>query len=257
MVTSSVPVPYPSCFLPRFPTTRTSTSGDTRYPYRNRNQTRNPRSLKLRGLLRPVLRLSETSIDDRVTRGRVDYNIFMNQTLKDAVSSQVPLEVYLRSSGYEPDAEYVDGKIEERPMGEFDHAAWQLAIIKWFLRNEEQWNIDVLPELRVQTAPTRFRVPDVTVLDRSLPVEQIITHPPIAVFEVLSPEDTLSRLKRKLEDYRTMGIPHIWVIDPEDGSFSRYEDSQLNRRELFSDPSRGINFDMSVIKGLLTRTSRA
>jgi Uma2 family endonuclease len=187
----------------------------------------------------------------------VDYNVFMNQTLKDAVSTQVPLEVYLRSSGYEPDAEYVDGKIEERPMGEFDHAAWQLAIIKWFLRHEEEWNIDVLPELRVQAAPTRFRVPDVTVLDRSLPVEQIITHPPIAVFEVLSPEDTLSRLKRKLEDYRTMGIPHIWVIDPEDGSFSRYEDSQLNRREFFSDPARGINFDMNAIKGLLTRSSRS
>ena len=187
----------------------------------------------------------------------MDYNAFMNQTLKDAVSAQVPLEVYLRSSGYEPDAEYVDGKIEERPMGEFDHAAWQLAIIKWFLRHEEEWNIDVLPELRVQAAPTRFRVPDVTVLDRSLPVEQIITHPPIAVFEVLSPEDTFSRLKRKLEDYRTMGIPHIWVIDPEDGSFSRYEDSQLNRREFFSDPARGINFDMNVIKGLLTRTSRS
>ena len=216
-----------------------------------------PLLAKLQSRLTTNLRLSETSIDDRATRGRVDYNAFMNQTLKDAVSAQVPLEVYLRSSGYEPDAEYVDGKIEERPMGEFDHAAWQLAIIKWFLRHEEEWNIDVLPELRVQAAPTRFRVPDVTVLDRSLPVEQIITHPPIAVFDVLSPEDTFSRLKRKLEDYRTMGIPHIWVIDPEDGSFSRYEDSQLNRREFFSDPARGINFDMNVIKGLLTRTSRS
>jgi hypothetical protein len=111
----------------------------------------------------------------------------------DAVSTQVPLEVYLRSSGYEPDAEYVDGKVEERPMGEFDHSAWQLAIIKWFLRHE---------------------------------------------------------------DYRTMGIPHIWVIDPEDSSFSRYEDSQL-RREFFSDPARGITFEMNVIKGLLTRTSRS
>ncbi len=45
-----------------------------------------------------------------------------------ATTTHVPVEVYLRSS-YEPDAEYVDGKIEERPMGEFDHAAWQLAIL--------------------------------------------------------------------------------------------------------------------------------
>jgi hypothetical protein len=54
-----------------------------------------------------------------------------------------------------------------------------------------------------------------------------------------------------------MGIPHIWVIDPEDGSFSRYEDSQLHRREVFSDPARGIIFDMNAIKGLLTGTSRS
>ncbi len=41
-----------------------------------------------------------------------------------ATATTVPIEVYLRSS-YEPDAEYVDGVIEERPMGELDHAAWQ------------------------------------------------------------------------------------------------------------------------------------
>jgi Uma2 family endonuclease len=180
----------------------------------------------------------------------------MKATVKDGGIPQVAIDVYLRSSEYEPDAEYVDGEIEERPMGEFDHAAWQLAILKWFLRHEEEWNIDVLPELRIQTGPTRFRVPDVTVLDRSLPIEQIITHPPIAVFEVLSPEDTLLRLKRKLADYHTMGIPQIWVVDPEDGSFSRYEDSQLHRKEEFSDLDRGIAFAMSGIKGLLKRTSR-
>src|ERR1700760_1764767 len=118
-----------------------------------------------------------------------------------ATITHVPVEVYLRSS-YEPDAEYVDGQIEKRPMGEFDHASWQLAIQRWFVLHDKEWNIRVRPELRVQVAATRFRVPDVTVLDRSRPIEQIITHPPVAVFEILSPEDTLRRLKRKLEDYR-------------------------------------------------------
>ncbi len=33
-----------------------------------------------------------------------------------ATTTHVPVEVYLRSS-YEPDAEYVDGEIEERPDG--------------------------------------------------------------------------------------------------------------------------------------------
>ena len=123
-----------------------------------------------------------------------------------ATTTRVPVEVYLRSS-YEPDAEYVDGTIEKRPMGEFDHASWQQAIQKWFWLHEKEWGIRVLPELRVRVAATRFRIPDVTVLDRSRPIEQIITHPPLAVFEVLSPEDSLQRLKRKLEDYRTMASP--------------------------------------------------
>ncbi len=167
-----------------------------------------------------------------------------------ATTTHVPVEVYLRSS-YEPDAEYVDGRIEERPMGEFDHASWQLAILDWFLRHEKKWGIRVRPELRIRVAATRYRVPDVTVLDRSRPIEQIITHPPVAVFEVLSPEDSLQRLKRKLEDYRTMGIPEIWVIDPQDSTFCRYENLQLQRNDTFSHAEKGIVFDMNQLKNLL------
>jgi Uma2 family endonuclease len=167
-----------------------------------------------------------------------------------ATSTHVPLEVYLKSS-YEPDAEYVDGEIEERPMGERDHAAWQVAIQKWFFKHEDEWNISVFPELRVQTTPTHFRVPDVVVLDSSAPVEQITTHAPIAVFEILSPEDTVKRLKHKLEDYAVMGIPQIWVVDPEDGSFSRYENKQLLNRDRFDEPGRGISFAINEIAQLL------
>jgi Uma2 family endonuclease len=167
-----------------------------------------------------------------------------------ATTAYIPVEVYLRSS-YEPDAEYVDGEIEERPMGEFDHASWQQAIATWFWQHREEWGIRALPELRVRVAATRYRVPDVTVLDRNRPVEQIITHPPLAVFEVLSPEDSLQRLKRKLEDYRAMGIPEIWVIDPQDSTFYRYEDLQLLRNDSFSHAEKGIVFDMNQLKSLL------
>jgi Uma2 family endonuclease len=167
-----------------------------------------------------------------------------------STTTHIPVEVYLRSC-YEPDAEYVDGEIEQRPMGEFDHASWQLAILRWFLQHENDWNIRVRPELRIQVAPTRFRVPDVTVLDRSQPIEQIITHPPLAVFEVLSPEDSLQRLKRKLEDYRTMGIPEIRVIDPQDGTYYRYEERQLLRSDSFVYAASGISFDMNRIKDQL------
>jgi Uma2 family endonuclease len=145
-----------------------------------------------------------------------------------ATTSQVPIELYLRSS-YEPDAEYVDGHIEERPMGEFDHASWQQAIQHWFLQHSLEWNIRVRPELRVQVTPTNFRVPDVTVFDRDHPIEQILTRPPIAVFEVLSPEDTMPRMLRKLRDYEQMGIPNIFVIDTTGPLLYQYQHGSLDK----------------------------
>ena len=51
----------------------------------------------------------------------------------------VPVDQYLRGQ-YEPDAEYVDGEIEERPMGQFDHASWQQAIQLWFAQHAREWN---------------------------------------------------------------------------------------------------------------------
>lgn len=167
-----------------------------------------------------------------------------------AANAFVPVELYLHSS-YEPDAEYVDGAIEERTMGEYDHASWQEAIMKWFWKHEREWNIRAKPELRVQVGKTRFRVPDVTVLDRSLPIEQIITHPPIAVFEILSPEDSMTRVMRKLDDYAAMGIGHIWLIDPALHRSSLYRGGQLTPATHFGTPGEPIYFAIEEIEKLL------
>lgn len=139
-----------------------------------------------------------------------------------AATAPVLLEQYLHTS-YEPDAEYVDGRIEERPMGEYDHACWQRALQKWFLLHEDAWNIRVLPELRIQVSATRFRVPDVVVVDHARPVEQVLTHPPIAVFEILSPEDSVTRTMGKLREYEAMGVETIVVVDPGSRKIYRYE----------------------------------
>jgi Uma2 family endonuclease len=165
--------------------------------------------------------------------------------------THVPLEVYL-SSSYEPDADYVDGVIEERPMGEFDHSSWQHALELWFAKHAKEWGVRVRPELRVQVSRGNFRVPDVTILDRSLPVEQVITHPPIAVFEVLSPEDTVTRMMTKLADYEQMGIPTILVLDP-GGKHFRYSGGRLEPLpaaafDLAGSPCR---FDLAEIEKLL------
>jgi Uma2 family endonuclease len=165
--------------------------------------------------------------------------------------THVPVEVYLNSS-YEPDAEYVDGVIEARPMGEFDHSSWQHAIELWFSKQAKDWGIRVRPELRVQVSSGNFRVPDVTILDRNLPVEQIITHPPIAVFEILSPEDTVTRMMTKLAEYEQMGIQTILVLDP-NGKHFRYSQGRLELlpAPIFDLPGSACRFDLAGIEKLL------
>jgi Uma2 family endonuclease len=58
-------------------------------------------------------------------------------------------------------------------------------------------------------------VPDLSVLRADAPREQIITHPPLIVIEILSPEDRLSRFQDRIEDYLVFGVENIWIIDPE------------------------------------------
>jgi Uma2 family endonuclease len=165
--------------------------------------------------------------------------------------TRVPVEVYLNSS-YEPDAEYVDGVIEERPMGEFDHSSWQHAIELWFAQHAKEWGIRVRPELRIQVSAGNFRVPDVTILDRNLPIEQIISRAPIAVFEVLSPEDTVTRMMTKLADYERMGIQTILILDPK-GKHFRYSGGRLEPMpsEPFDLPGSVCRFDLTEVQKLL------
>ena len=163
----------------------------------------------------------------------------------------VPVELYLHTS-YELAAEYVDGVVEERQGGDYPHASWQGAVASWFVEHKQEWNIRVRHGLRVQAAESRFRVPDVTVLDRNLPLEQIITHPPIAVFEVLSPEDSVTRMMTKLGDYEQMGIQTILVLDP-GGKHFRFRAGALEplTETAFDLPGSKCRFDLAEIEKLL------
>ncbi len=126
---------------------------------------------------------------------------------------QTSLAEYL-STSYHPDRDYVDGEVQERNLGEFDHAAVQVFLSSWFFQHRHEWQLHSLAELRVRVAPERIRVPDVCLVSRTQPVEQVLTRPPMAVIEILSPEDRIQRYNERLGDYRQMGIRNIWVIDP-------------------------------------------
>lgn len=116
---------------------------------------------------------------------------------------------------YRPDREYIDGVIEERNLGEYDHANLQTAIAAWFTVRRHEWNIRVVVEQRIQVSETRYRVPDVAVFRREQKIEQIFTAPPLIVIEVLSPEDRLRKVFDRCEDDRRFGAENIWIVSPQ------------------------------------------
>ncbi len=125
----------------------------------------------------------------------------------------VSVREYLTTS-YRPDCDYVDGRIEERNVGEYDHALLQALLAQRFMNNRDVWGVLALTDVRIQVKATRFRVPDLTVLRAGTPRERILTHPPLLVIEILSPEDRLSRTTERTDDYLDFGIEHIWIVDP-------------------------------------------
>ncbi len=124
----------------------------------------------------------------------------------------ISVEEYLATS-YRPDCDYVDGRIEERNLGEFDHSSLQTNIAIYMGSRRKQLGITVVVEQRVQVSPTRFRIPDVCVV-LGKTTEQVFRTPPFLCIEILSPEDRMSRVEQRIDDYLAMGVKYVWVIDP-------------------------------------------
>jgi Uma2 family endonuclease len=126
------------------------------------------------------------------------------------VQAPVSIGEYL-TSVYDPDVDFVDGELEDRYVGEKDHAKLQVRVLQLFGKLNPKWFVTI--ETRMRVSDTRFRVPDVCVYEQE-PDEQVFTSPPLAVVEVLSPDDRMTRMHRKLEDYYTMGCRNVWLLDP-------------------------------------------
>jgi len=125
----------------------------------------------------------------------------------------ISVREYLNTS-YRPDCDYVDGVVEARNLGERDHAKLQGAVFAFFYNRRKAWGIHVYPEQRVRVSATRFRIPDVCVVAGLEPPEPVFTKPPFICIEILSRDDRLSEMQRRVDDYLAMGVPYVWILDP-------------------------------------------
>ena len=164
------------------------------------------------------------------------------------------IEQYLHTA-YSPDVDFVCGEIEERNVGEKDHGRMQTMVAAWFAAREALFQVDTATELRILVAPDRVRICDVAVFPTDTPDEQVPTIPPLVCIEIMSPEDRLSRAIKVLEDYRTMGVGNIWLIDPQERLVYTFAVEGLKQQEdlVLRAPGTEIALDVNNLFAELDR----
>ena len=140
-------------------------------------------------------------------------NVEEEKTTDVSTATVVLLSEYLETS-YRPDREYLDGELLERNVGEWDHSRLQTLLSSYLLNREKQLGIIVVVEQRVQVKPTRFRVPDISVLVGPPPAGPIVEEPPFLCVELLSPRDRMQEMQERIDDYLDFGVRYVWLIHP-------------------------------------------
>jgi Uma2 family endonuclease len=165
-----------------------------------------------------------------------------------ATATHFPISVseYLHT-GFQPDCDYVDGVIEERNLGELDRAELQGAFLLYLNQYKREWGIRAVPEIRMQTSATRFRIADIVIVSVTAPRGQIIQTPPVAIIEIFSPEDRDPRYSERLDDYRKMGVRNIWVVDPATRKGFDCSGGNWIETACFAVAGSGIHIDLTAI----------
>lgn len=123
-------------------------------------------------------------------------------------------------------AEFVDGQILEKPVSELSNwvGGEVFAAMRSFVKLEKLGIVFTGNSEQGYKCfdfnPRQVRKPDVSFVRRDLATfflrdKGYTPEVPELIVEVLSPEDKVRDVSRRLEDFRRAGTKLIWVIDPE------------------------------------------
>ncbi len=124
------------------------------------------------------------------------------------------VEEYLRTSFEGADCEFLDGEVVERNMGELPHSKAQTKLVIRLGQIAEKLGLQLHVEIRIQISPRRFRVADVAVWRAGDIGSRIPTVPPFLAIEILSAEDRMVRMLPKIQEYLSIGVEYVWLVDP-------------------------------------------
>ena len=125
----------------------------------------------------------------------------------------VSVEEYLHTVSPDLEREYRDGELVERSLPDYLHGKTQLLLAAFFAALRKRLSIFPCTETRMKVRTGRYVIPDLAVF---WPVEPqgVPETPPLVAIEILSLDDRLSEVREKLEEYKTWGVAHVWLVDP-------------------------------------------
>jgi Uma2 family endonuclease len=129
-----------------------------------------------------------------------------------ATAALVSVEEYLATT-YKPACDYVDGALYQKPMATRKHCRIQGQLAHLIIAGFPDFEAD--PEQTVWIRTGKYLVPDLVVQDRSHIQDPYPTEPVHLCVEILSPEDRISAVIAKCEDYHAWGVETEWIVDPE------------------------------------------
>lgn len=108
-------------------------------------------------------------------------------------------------------------------------------------------------EVTIRIREGKYFVPDVIVQSRDHIQAPYPTEPVPLCIEILSPDDRMSEVLAKCEDYHAWGVPTAWIADPDNERAWEYRAGQ-RLKEIASDGSltaEGISIPVSQVFSVL------
>jgi Uma2 family endonuclease len=157
----------------------------------------------------------------------------------------ITLEEFLKLPETEPASEYIDGQIIQKPMPQGKHSVIRgelVTVINAVVKPQKIAR--VFPELRC-TFDGRSIVPDVSVFvwnriprDESGAIANVFQAAPDWIIEILSPDQSATKVTKKILHSLKHETPMGWLIDPDEQTIFVYQPNQ--QPEVFDEPEEQL-----------------
>ena len=126
----------------------------------------------------------------------------------------ITADQYLATSFPDLDKEYRDGELVERSLPDYLHGKTQLLIADFFAALRKKLSLHGCTETRMKLRNGLYFIPDVAAFHPVQPSKLVPETPPLVAVEILSPDDRMTEVLDKLQDYREWGVAHVWLVNP-------------------------------------------